>query len=237
MYTHHIPSLSDKHTHTCTHTISPAFLISTHIHVHTPLPPAFLISAYMYTSLHPARPPPPPPSQLFWYTCTLTDTDAHWHAHAQRDRVEWEMWGTDGEIQSAFSWPARVHFLALCKRALMSGTWKMGGIEDASSRCFFFFSCHLIFILLDFSKVCAAFCQPLWNSFCLEYKVRCYKITRTFKRTSLLILCIYISSKRCANRGWKFTKFTQYINKFNFTKDYKRSIPLHNSVNINRQII
>ena len=143
---------------------------------------------------------------------------------------------TDSEIQSAFSWPARVHFLALCKRALMSGTWKKGGIEDASSRCFFFFSCHLIFILLDFSKVCAAFCQPLWNSFCLEYKVRCYKITRTFKRTSLLILCIYISSKRCANRGWKFTKFTQYINKFNFTKDYKRSIPLHNSVNINRQI-
>ena len=28
----------------------------------------------------------------------------------------------------------------------------------------------------------------------------------------------------------------QYTNKFNFTKDYKRSIPLHNSVNINRQI-
>ena len=31
--------------------------------------------------------------------------------------------------------------------------------------------------------------------------------------------------------------WAQYTNKFNFTKDYERSIPLHNSVNINKYLI
>ena len=41
------------------------------------------------------------------------------------------------------------------------------------------------------------------------------------------------------NSDWLLRRLhtcAQYTNKFNFTKDYKRSIPLHNSVNINRQI-
>ncbi len=41
------------------------------------------------------------------------------------------------------------------------------------------------------------------------------------------------------NSDWLLRRLrtcAQYTNKFNFTKDYERSIPLHNSVNINRQI-
>ena len=41
------------------------------------------------------------------------------------------------------------------------------------------------------------------------------------------------------NSDWLLRRLrtcAQYTNKFNFTKDYKRSIPLRNSVNINRQI-
>ena len=33
---------------------------------------------------------------------------------------------------------------------------------------------------------------------------------------------------------WRLRTCAQYTNKFNFTKDYERSIPLHNSVNIKR---
>ena len=42
------------------------------------------------------------------------------------------------------------------------------------------------------------------------------------------------------NSDWLLRRLrtcAQYTNKFNFTKDYERSIPLHNSVNINKYLI